>query len=154
MSESNKKAYLEANGVEAAISEALQAVLRERPADPITALANLLIAHKGSSTKEDNPLGDEELRKVEKPVVSVERAVALASDLYGLSVDPNSVKELDSYGERPYIPPKATPHTPLSLTNAFLACARSRVQTTATSTSARSTTDRSSTSPLTPMPST
>ena len=75
------ESYLEKHGLEAVIQQHLVAVLKERPEDPIEALANRLIAH--APKKEHNPLGDEELRKVEKPMVSAERA-ANAAVSFGL----------------------------------------------------------------------
>lgn len=45
-------------------------------------------------------LDQEKLRKAEKPVISAERAVQLAKELYGLDVVAGSLKELDSYDDR------------------------------------------------------
>ena len=45
-------------------------------------------------------LAEEEARKVEKPIISAERATALALELYGLRVVDGSIKELDSYDDR------------------------------------------------------
>ena len=45
-------------------------------------------------------LDQEKLRKAEKPVISAERAVQLAKELYGLDVGAGSLKELDSYDDR------------------------------------------------------
>ena len=45
-------------------------------------------------------LEQEKRRKAEKPVISAERAVQLAKELYGLDVVAGSLKELDSYDDR------------------------------------------------------
>ncbi len=45
-------------------------------------------------------LGAEEARKVQKPVVDSESCINLARSLYGLEVDLQSLKDLDSYDDR------------------------------------------------------
>ena len=46
-----------------------------------------------------SPLGDEELRKIEKPIVTSDYATKPAADLFGLRVIPDSIKDLDSYDD-------------------------------------------------------
>ena len=89
--------YLKTHGVDTALSSSLQKLLRDRPADPLTALGQMLVE---ISEKEGNPLNDEELRKIEKPIASQVRAVWLAKELFGLVVVKDSVKDLDSYDDR------------------------------------------------------
>ena len=54
---------------------------------------------------------DEEARKAEKPIVDAAAATALASELYGLTVVPGTIKELDSYDDRNFYF-RATPSSP------------------------------------------
>ena len=84
------------HGVQAAIQTAVAKVLKERPADPMAMIAQQLLDNKLN----DSPLRDEEARKDEKPVTSSRRAVELAHELFGLVVDEDSLKELDSYDDR------------------------------------------------------
>lgn len=91
--------YVKQHGLERALTEAIVAVCRTRPEDPCAAIGQFIL-NKQKQDAAAGPLSDEEARKDEKPVVSVERAIALASELYGLIVVPGSIKELDSYDDR------------------------------------------------------
>ena len=46
------------------------------------------------------PMEDEARRKDEKPIVDVAAATAIIAELYGLTVVPSTLKELDSYDDR------------------------------------------------------
>jgi len=95
---STSNAHAEFQGMQSALAEALAFVVREKPDDPIDAIGRRLLSR--SSKAESSPLDDEEARKLEKPIVNGETAVALALDLYGLEVVPGSLKDLDSYDDR------------------------------------------------------
>jgi len=56
---------------------------------------------------------DESLRKAEKPQLELSDAAALAAELYGLTVELSSLKELDSYDDRNFYF-RATPPPPPS----------------------------------------
>ena len=99
MPPTSNHAYLESTGISTVLAEAVAGILRERPADPIEALAERLKAHKHKSPS-SSPLDDEEARKDEKPIIEHARAVELAKELYGLTVIPGSLKDLDSYDDR------------------------------------------------------
>ena len=55
-------AYLESTGISTVLAEAVAGILRERPADPIEALAERLKAHKHKSPS-SSPLDDEEAKR-------------------------------------------------------------------------------------------
>ena len=61
-------AYLSEHGIADAVHASLAAIIAERPTDPITALGEKLVAMSLAKQAADSPLGDEELRKVEKPI--------------------------------------------------------------------------------------
>ena len=76
MPPTSNHAYLESTGISTVLAEAVAGILRERPADPIEALAERLKAHKHKSPS-SSPLDDEEARKDEKPIIEHARAVEL-----------------------------------------------------------------------------
>lgn len=93
-------AYLEEHGVQTALTAAISAVLLEKPSNPLNAIGELLLAARAQPAAAASPLDEEEARKDEKPIVNGERAVSLALELYGLSVVPGTLKDLDSYDDR------------------------------------------------------
>ena len=93
-------AYLSEHGIADAVHASLAAIIAERPTDPITALGEKLVAMSLAKQAADSPLGDEELRKVEKPIASQVRAKWLAKELFGLSIVDGTIKDLDSYDDR------------------------------------------------------
>ena len=100
MAAAEAEAYLKDHKVAEAISSSLAKIIAERPDQPIVALGDALIELSAAKEKAESPLGDEELRKIEKPIATQERAKWLAKELFGLSVQDGTIKDLDSYDDR------------------------------------------------------
>ena len=58
------------------------------------------LVNAAATAIDSNPLGDEESRKVEKPVANSARCIELARSLFGIEPLTGSVRDLDSYDDR------------------------------------------------------